>query len=84
LSRVEEFMEERFILSTLAFMGIILIIVGMILVLLPTILKLGLRVEKLHPLLFMGKKIDGIYIGTSPIIIIILIAIYLALTLLRR
>ena len=84
MSRVEEFMEERFILSTLAFMGIILIIVGMILVLLPTILKLGLRVEKLHPLLFMGKKIDGIYIGTSPIIIIILIAIYLALTLLRR
>ena len=77
-------MEERFILSTLAFMGIILIIVGMILVLLPTILKLGLRVEKLHPLLFMGKKIDGIYIGTSPIIIIVLIAIYLALTLLRR
>ena len=77
-------MEERFILSTLAFMGIILIIVGMILVLLPTILKLGLRVEKLHPLLFMGKKIDGIYIGTSPIIIIILIAIYLAFTLLRR
>ena len=77
-------MEERFILSALTFMGIILIIVGMILVLLPTILKLGLRVEKLHPLLFMGKKIDGIYIGTSPIIIIILIAIYLALTLLRR
>ena len=77
-------MEERFILSTLTFMGIILIIVGMILALLPTILKLGLRVEKLHPLLFMGKKMDGIYIGTSPIIIIILIAIYLALTLLRR
>jgi len=84
LSRVEEFMEERFILSTLTFLGIILIIVGMILVLLPTILKLGLRVEKLHPLLFMGKKIDGIYIGTSPIIIIILIAIYLAFILLRR
>jgi len=77
-------MEERFILSTLTFLGIILIIVGMILALLPTILKLGLRVEKLHPLLFMGKKIDGIYIGTSPIIIIILIAIYLAFTLLRR
>ena len=84
MSRVEQFMEERFILSTLTFMGIILIIVGMILALLPTILKLGLRVEKLHPLLFMGKKIDGIYIGTSPIIIIILIAIYLAFTLLRR
>ena len=77
-------MEERFILSTLTFMGIILIIVGIILALLPTILKLGLRIEKLHPLLFMGKKIDGIYIGTSPIIIIILIAIYLAFTLLRR
>ena len=77
-------MEERFILSTLTFLGIILIIVGMILALLPTILKLGLRVEKLHPLLFMGKKIDGIYIGTSPIIIIILVAIYLAFILLRR
>ena len=77
-------MEERFILSTLAFLGIILIITGIILVLLPAILKLGLRVDKLHPLLFMGKKIDGIYIGTSPIIIIILIAIYLAFILLRR
>ena len=77
-------MEERLILSTLAFLGIILIITGIILVLLPAILKLGLRVEKLHPLLFMGKKIDGIYIGTSPIIIIILVAIYLAFILLRR
>jgi len=77
-------MEERFIFSTLAFLGIILIITGIILVLLPAILKLGLRVDKLHPLLFMGKKIDGIYIGTSPIIIIILVAIYLAFILLRR
>ena len=77
-------MEERFIFSTLAFLGIILIITGIILVLLPAILRLGLRVEKLHPLLFMGKKIDGIYIGTSPIIIIILVAIYLAFILLRR
>jgi len=77
-------MEERLILSTLTFLGIILIITGIILVLLPAILRLGLRVEKLHPLLFMGKKMDGIYIGTSPIIIIILIAIYLAFILLRR
>ena len=77
-------MEERLILSTLAFLGIILIITGIILVLLPAILRLGLRVEKLHPLLFMGKRVDGIYIGTSPIIIIILIAIYLAFILLRR
>ena len=77
-------MEERLILSTLAFLGIILIITGIILVLLPAILKLGLRVEKLHPLLFIGKKMDGIYIGTSPIVIIILTAIYLAFILLRR
>ena len=77
-------MEERLILSTLAFLGIILIITGIILVLLPAILRLGLRVEKLHPLLFMGKRMDGIYIGTSPIIIIILVAIYLAFILLRR
>ena len=77
-------MEERLIFSTLAFLGIILIITGIILVLLPAILRLGLRVEKLHPLLFMGKRMDGIYIGTSPIIIIILVAIYLAFILLRR
>jgi len=77
-------MEERLILSTLAFLGIILIITGIILVLLPAILRLGLRVEKLHPLLFMGKRMDGIYIGTSPIIIIILVVIYLAFILLRR
>ena len=77
-------MEERFIFSTLAFLGIILIITGIILVLLPAILRLGLRIEKLHPLLFMGKRMDGIYIGTSPIIIIILVAIYLAFILLRR
>ena len=77
-------MEERLIFSTLAFLGIILIIIGIILVLLPAILRLGLRVEKLHPLLFMGKRMDGIYIGTSPIIIIILVAIYLAFILLRR
>jgi len=77
-------MEERFIFSTLAFLGIILIITGIILVLLPAILKLGLRIDKLHPLLFMGKRMDGIYIGTSPIIIIILVAIYLAFILLRR
>ena len=77
-------MEERLIFSTLAFLGIILIITGIILVLLPAILKLGLRVEKLHPLLFMGKRMDDIYIGTSPIIIIILVAIYLAFILLRR
>ncbi|RLG03129.1 MAG: hypothetical protein DRN60_02030, partial [Thaumarchaeota archaeon] len=62
-------MEERLIFSTLAFLGIILIITGIILVLLPAILKLGLRIDKLHPLLFMGKRMDGIYIGTSPIII---------------
>ncbi len=77
-------MEERLIFSTLAFLGIILIITGIILVLLPAILKLGLRIDKLHPLLFMGKRMDGIYIGTSPIIIIILVAIYLAFILLRR
>ena len=83
--RVEEFMEERgFILSTLTSLGIIFIVIGIILALLPTILRLGLRVEKLHPLLFVGGKIDGIYIGTSPIIIIILAIIYLALILLRR
>jgi len=78
-------MEEKgFVFSTLTFMGIILIITGIILVLLPTISRLGLRVEKLHPLLFVGKKVDGIYIGTSPILLIILAIIYLALIMFRR
>ncbi|MCS7126423.1 MAG: hypothetical protein NZ929_05905 [Aigarchaeota archaeon] len=71
-------------LSFFVFLGIILIIVGLILVLLPLISKMGVRLENIHPLILVWKKIDDFYIGTSPITIILLILVYLLITFLRR
>ncbi|RLG05912.1 MAG: hypothetical protein DRN59_03875 [Thaumarchaeota archaeon] len=70
--------------NPLIFLGAILIILGIILILLPTLSKLGLRLEEIHPLLLLGKRFDGVYIGTSPLLIIILIALYLLILFLRR
>ena len=70
--------------NPLVFLGAILIILGIILIFLPTLSKLGLRLEEVHPLLLLGKRFDGVYIGTSPLLIIILIALYLLILFLRR
>jgi hypothetical protein len=74
-------MLEREVLSLL---GIMLVIVGLVLLILPIIARAGIRLEDIHPLILLGRRFDGIYIGTSPILIIILAAIYAALLLLRR
>ena len=74
--------EESF--SLLTFLGIIFIIVGAVFLLLPVLVKLGLRIEEVHPLILLGKKFDGVYVGTSPIVIIILAIIYVILTLVKR
>jgi len=71
-------------ISVLTFIGIFFIIIGLIFLILPILFKLGASLENVHPLILWGKRIDGVYIGTSPILIIILIAIYLILSLLRR
>ena len=71
-------------LSPIMFLGIVLVIVGIVLIILPLIARTGIRLEEIHPLILLGRRFDGIYIGTSPILIIILVVIYAVLLLLRR
>lgn len=71
-------------INSLSILGMILIILGLILVLIPLIQKIAPSLEKMHPLLIIGKRVDGIYIGTSPLLIIILTAIYLILLSLKK
>ena len=77
-------MLERQPLNGLLLLGILLIVLGLILVLIPLLARLGVRLESAHPLLLWGRRFDGIYVGTSPILIIIIMAVYLLLFLLRR
>lgn len=74
---------EPFALSALTLLGILLIVIGAILILIPIALKSGVRLENVHPLLLVWKKLDGLYIGTSPILIIILVLLYIFLILRR-
>ncbi len=64
--------------------GIVLVLVGLVLVFIPLIIKLGVKLENIHPLLLVWRKVDGFYIGTSPILLIVLLAVYLFLMLIRR
>ena len=77
-------MFEKQLLNSLTLLGILLIIIGIILLLMPLLAKLGLKLEEVHPLLLWGRKFDGVYIGTSPLLIIILTAIYLLLVFMRK
>lgn len=77
-------MLEKTTLSFFTLMGVILILVGVAFLLIPILAKLGLKTEELHPLILLGKKFDGVYVGTSPILILILVAIYILLALARR
>gem|GEM_PF-596375 len=77
-------MREVYGFSLLTFIGILLILMGLILVILPLIMKLGIKLESIHPVLLVWRRIDGFYIGTSPILLIILILVYLFLIFTRR
>ncbi|HDD42535.1 MAG TPA: hypothetical protein ENF79_02505 [Nitrososphaeria archaeon] len=77
-------MLEKQLLNSLTLLGILLIIIGVILLLMPLLAKLGLKLEEVHPLLLWGRRFDGVYIGTSPLLIIILTAIYLLLVFAKR
>jgi hypothetical protein len=70
--------------SPIMLLGIMLVIVGIVLLILPLIARAGIRLEEIHPLILFGRRFDGVYIGTSPILIIIMVVIYLVLLLLRR
>jgi len=77
-------LKEVYGFSLLTFIGILLILMGLILVILPLIMKLGIKLESIHPVLLVWRRIDGFYIGTSPILLIILILVYLFLIFTRR
>ncbi len=66
-------------LSPLIFMGVLLILLGFILILIPLVERVGFRLENLHPLIFVGRRFNGLFLGTSPILLIIMLILYLLL-----
>ena len=64
--------------------GLFFILLGALFLLVPLLARLVGSLENVHPLLLWGKRIDGIYIGTSPLLIIILVLVYVALALFKR
>ncbi len=60
-------------------LGLMLIIAGILLVIAPLLLRFFEGLDRIHPLILVGFRIDGLYIGTSPIIIIGLLVVYLLL-----
>ncbi len=77
-------MFEKEALNPLAFFGILLIIIGALLLIMPLIARIGVKLEEIHPLILFGKRFDGVYIGTSPLLIIIFTVLYAILLLLKR
>ncbi len=70
--------------SLLTLVGIMFVLTGIILIILPLIIKIGIELEKIHPLLLVWRKIDGFYIGTSPILLIVLAIVYLLTFFLKK
>ncbi|GBC69614.1 hypothetical protein HRbin01_01316 [archaeon HR01] len=67
-------------LSSLAFiLGLLLVLLGLILMAAPLLSKIVGSLERVHPLLLWGVRIDGVFVGTSPLLIIVLILIFLLL-----
>lgn len=60
-------------------LGVFLMILGIIFVLFGVISRLIPKLDQLPPILYVQKTLDGITIGTSPIIIIALIILYIIL-----
>jgi len=59
--------------------GIVLIVIGIIVLFIPEVIKL-FESQKENPLFLLTIKKDGIWVGTSPILILVLLSIYLILT----
>ncbi|MEM1946366.1 MAG: hypothetical protein QXH12_06835 [Candidatus Caldarchaeum sp.] len=72
-------MEQNPFLSWTTILGIMFILIGIAIIVIPLLARYLTDVEKIHPLLLVGVKLDGFYVGTSPILIIALVAIYLLL-----
>ncbi|MCX8200787.1 MAG: hypothetical protein N3H84_01610 [Candidatus Caldarchaeum sp.] len=60
-------------------LGLLLIIVGAVLIAIPFLARYLTDIERIHPLLLVGFRVDGIFIGTSPLLILILVLVFLAM-----
>lgn len=60
-------------------LGMFLLVLGAVLLAIGIMTRFLPRLEGLPPILYVQKTFDGITVGTSPIVIIVLIALYLVL-----
>ncbi|MCS7138333.1 MAG: hypothetical protein RMK31_02020 [Candidatus Caldarchaeum sp.] len=72
-------MQQDMLSSWTTMLGLTLILLGFALLVVPLVARYFADVEKVHPLLLIGWRLDGLYVGTSPILIIALLAVYLIL-----
>lgn len=72
-------MEQQYLTSWTTFLGILLILLGLAVIAIPFLARYFTDIEKIHPLLLIGYRADGLFIGTSPILIIALLLIYLVM-----
>jgi hypothetical protein len=63
----------------LTLIGIGLVLVGIILILGSLMLRHLSEVREVHPLLFVSVRVGDLTIGTSPLLILVLLALYLLL-----
>jgi hypothetical protein len=67
------------IFSIVFILGLLMVLMGVILMAAPFIGRIVGGLDRVHPLLLWGVRLDGIYVGTSPILILILILVFLFL-----
>jgi len=77
-------MKDSELTSPFVFLGILLIIVGVMLVALPILLRFIPKLEEVHPFIFWWFKVDGVTVGTSPAFILAAVLIYLIILLVKR
>ncbi len=77
-------MKDSELMSPFVFLGIFLIIVGVMLVALPILLRFIPKLEEVHPFIFWWFKVDGVTVGTSPAFILAAVLIYLIILLVKR
>ena len=77
-------MKDSELTSPFLFLGILLIIVGVMLVALPILLRFIPKLEEVHPFIFWWFKVDGVTVGTSPAFILAAVLIYLIILLVKR
>lgn len=61
-----------------AWLGVIMILLGLLFVLIPYLIRYAPEIEKLPPILLYVYRRNGFYFATSPILIVISIAWVLA------